>query len=55
VTEDLAAGDILTEHNIRCIRPAGGLPPKHYDALLGRRVVKPVKRGTPANWDLLGE
>jgi N-acetylneuraminate synthase len=55
VTEDLAAGDILTEHNIRCIRPAGGLAPKHYDALLGRRVVKPVKRGTPANWDLLGE
>lgn len=54
VTEDLAAGDVLTPGNLRAIRPGFGLPPKHYDVLLGRRVNRAVPRGTPVHWDLLG-
>lgn len=53
VTQDLVPGDVLGVDNLRCIRPGGGLPPKHYDQLLGRRVVKAVKKGTPASWDLV--
>lgn len=52
VVADLKAGDTLTRENLRCIRPGAGLPPKHYQMLLGRRVKDPVKRGTPATWDL---
>lgn len=55
VTRDLAPGDVLSEDNLRCIRPGGGLAPKHFDQLLGRRVVKTVKKGTPASWDMLEE
>ncbi|MFO1316186.1 MAG: pseudaminic acid synthase [Burkholderiales bacterium] len=51
--QDLAAGDTLTSENVRAIRPGGGLPPKHLDAVLGRRVRGPVARGTPLRWDLL--
>lgn len=53
VTEDLQEGDILTRSNLRTIRPGFGLPPKFYDQLIGRKVRKAVKRGTPMSWDLV--
>ncbi len=53
VSDDLEKGDVLTRENIRCVRPGNGLPPKHYEGLLGRRVNQDVKRGTPLRWDLL--
>jgi len=52
IAEDLNAGDILTPENLRRIRPGHGLPPKFYDVLLGRRVARPVKKGTPVSWHL---
>jgi len=30
-----------------------GPPPKYYDILLGKRVKKEVKIGTPFQWDLI--
>jgi pseudaminic acid synthase len=51
---DLKAGDLLTPANLRRIRPGSGLAPKHYAALLGRRVARDVTAGTPVSWDLLG-
>ncbi|GAB4140319.1 MAG: pseudaminic acid synthase [Sphingomonadales bacterium] len=51
---DIAAGEPLSPANIRCIRPAGGLPPKYYDRLLGRRAARAIRRGTAINWDVLG-
>jgi len=54
ICEDLKAGDVLTPRNLRAIRPGLGLPPKFIDQLMGKRVIRPVKRGTPAQWDLIG-
>ena len=54
ICEDLRAGDTLTPRNLRAIRPGLGLPTKYKDQLLGRRVTRAVKRGTPASWDLIG-
>jgi pseudaminic acid synthase len=53
ITEDLKEGDVLTRSNLRTIRPGFGLPPKFYDQLLGRKLRKAVKRGTPMSWDLV--
>ena len=53
VAEDLAPGDVLTEQNLRIIRPGLGLPPKYFETLLGKRVGRAVRRGTPMSWDLL--
>lgn len=53
VAEDLAPGDVLTEGNLRIIRPGHGLPPKYFDNLIGKRVGRAVRRGTPMSWDLL--
>jgi pseudaminic acid synthase len=54
IAEDIRAGEALTASNMRCVRPGLGLPPKFYDMLLGRRVNRDVKKGTPMSWDLLG-
>ena len=53
ITKDLEVGDELTKENLRCIRPGYGLLPKYYDMFIGKRVSKPVKRGSPLNWDLV--
>lgn len=53
ITRDLKQGDVLDSTCLRAIRPGLGLPPKYYDVLVGRRVAKDVRRGTPARWDLL--
>jgi N-acetylneuraminate synthase len=53
VAEDLQAGDILTARNLRAVRPGLGLPPKHLDQLLGRRMAVAAQKGTPMSWDLL--
>jgi len=54
VVDDLAAGDTLSEQNLRAIRPGYGLAPKYYDDMIGKRVTRNVKRGTPASWELVG-
>lgn len=51
--EDVAKGQALTVSNIRRIRPGGGLPPKDYERLLGRKARKAIKRGTPVTWELV--
>lgn len=54
VVQDIQKGGIITRGNLRSIRPGFGLPPKFYEILLGRQVVRHVKRGTPFDWSLLG-
>lgn len=53
VVRDLKHGDIFTSANVRCIRPAFGLEPKHYQTVLGKRASADIKRGTPLRWDLV--
>ena len=53
IGEDMKAGDVLTERNLRRIRPGSGLPPKYYDVLLGKHVNQDVRKGTPLDWHLI--
>jgi N-acetylneuraminate synthase len=55
VVQDLRAGDVLTRQNLRAIRPGRGLPPKYLAELLGKRVVRDIKKGTPASLDMVSE
>lgn len=52
---NMKAGQIITEDDIRRIRPGYGLPPKHFEELLGRMVSKDVMRGTAVQWELLSD
>lgn len=53
VAKDMKAGEQFTANNLRVVRPGYGLPPKYYDILLGKRVNRAVKRGTPVSWNLI--
>lgn len=54
VVEDIAAGEFLTERNIRSIRPGYGMHPKHYPAVLGKRASRELKRGEPLDVSMMG-
>jgi len=53
IAEDMKSGDVLTNENLRIVRPALGLPPKFYELMLGRKIKNDVVAGTPLQWDLL--
>lgn len=53
VVEDIRAGEMITGKNVRAIRPGFGLPPRHLQAVLGRRARVDVKRGTALSWDMI--
>lgn len=47
---DIAVGDEFTEYNVRSIRPAHGLHPRHLDQLLGQKSKRYLSRGTPLSF-----
>lgn len=47
VAQDMQCGDIITEDNIRSVRPADGLPPKYLSNILGRKVKCDISKGEP--------
>jgi N-acetylneuraminate synthase len=53
VSQDIKKGELLTEKNIRVVRPGVGLPPKYYDLILGKRASSDLKKGTPFSWNLI--
>jgi pseudaminic acid synthase len=53
VVADMRAGEEFTPTNLRSIRPGAGLPPKHLEAILGRRAATDIARGTPLSWNLV--
>tara|TARA_Y100000748_G_C15463632_1_gene475970 strand:+ start:367 stop:1416 length:1050 start_codon:yes stop_codon:yes gene_type:complete len=53
ISEDIKKGEMLTNKNIRIIRPGLGLAPKYYNIILGKTVNKDLKKGTPLNWELM--
>lgn len=52
--KDIFPGEVLTQENIRIIRPGHGLKPKYYDEILGKKAACRIERGTPLSFDLIG-
>lgn len=53
IVEDMKAGDVITEKNMRAIRPGLGLSPKYYDIILGKKVKCDLKKGTALTWSVI--
>jgi pseudaminic acid synthase len=45
VVEDIKEGEVITEKNVRSIRPGFGLHPKYYSEVLGKKVNKAIEKG----------
>jgi pseudaminic acid synthase len=50
---DIAAGEGISDANVRSIRPGFGLAPKHLPEILGRTAKTDIRRGTAMSWDIL--
>jgi len=53
VVENIKKGELLTNINIKSIRPSDGLHPKHYNEVLGKKAKTNIGKGTPLSWDLI--
>lgn len=53
IVKDMKKGDILTEENVRSIRPSNGISPKYYDEVMGLKVCCDIDRGTPLTKELI--
>ena len=53
VAKDMKAGDVFTEENLRSVRPSCGLHTKYYEEILGKKITKDAKLGTPMSWELV--
>jgi N-acetylneuraminate synthase len=53
IARDMEKGETLTKESVRCIRPGLGLPPKCFDLVLGKRINRDAKRGTPLAWEMI--
>ena len=54
VVKDVKAGEVLTQENLRAIRPGFGLSPKYLHQMLGKRINRSVPKGTPCSLDMIG-
>lgn len=53
VAEDVKVGDIVTEQNVRSVRPGYGLHPKYLPEVLGKKFVKDCKKGERFALDMI--
>lgn len=53
VVADIRKGELFTANNVRSIRPANGLHPRHLPEVLGRRATRDLEHGTPLTWEMV--
>ena len=54
VARDIEAGEPLSRDNLRIVRPAFGLAPKHFKTVLGKTAKSSLKKGQPLSWEDIG-
>ncbi|NNE32367.1 MAG: pseudaminic acid synthase [Winogradskyella sp.] len=53
VTTNVKEGEIITENNVKSVRPGYGLHPKHYASLMGKKFNKDFEKGTPLKLSMI--
>ncbi|OFY63625.1 MAG: pseudaminic acid synthase [Bacteroidetes bacterium RIFCSPLOWO2_02_FULL_36_8] len=53
IIKDIKKDDLLTEENVRIIRPGDGLHPRFWELILGKKVNQDIKRGTALKWGMI--
>tara|TARA_B100001989_G_C24538699_1_gene466170 strand:- start:915 stop:1955 length:1041 start_codon:yes stop_codon:yes gene_type:complete len=49
--KDLPKGHIITQFDIKKVRPGYGLPPKFYELIIGKTLNRDVEHAEPVSWD----
>lgn len=51
ISNDVKKGDIVSEKNIKSVRPSNGMHPKYYNEVLGKVFLDDYKKGTPLTFE----
>ncbi len=51
--KDIKAGEVIKEEHVKSIRPGYGLAPKYLQSLIGKKIARSVKRGTPVTAEVI--
>lgn len=51
VAEDIKAGEVITEKNVRSVRPGFGLHPRYLKEIIGERINKDLIKGERLSLD----
>lgn len=54
VSSAVRKGEALTASNVRSVRPANGLHPRHLPEVLGRVATRDLDAATPLAWEMVG-
>lgn len=53
VVKNIKKGELITEENVRSVRPGFGLHPKYLEEVLGKKAKKDLEKGTPFKRDFV--
>ena len=53
VAENMKKGEVITEINVRSVRPGYGLHPKYLPEILGKKVNRDIEKGTRFAWEFV--
>ena len=53
VVEDIRSGELISEKNVRSIRPGFGMHPKFFNEVLGEKVKMDLEKGIPLQWKMI--
>ncbi len=53
IVKDVSVGEVITNENVRAIRPGGGCSPALLEKLIGRKFASSQRAGTPLNESLV--
>ena len=51
--KDVKAGDLITDENIKSIRPGYGIPPKFKNKVIGKEIKVDAVKGSSLQWEML--
>jgi len=51
ISKDVSKGDIITEDNVKSVRPGIGLHPKHLENILGKKFTTDNEKGKPLSFN----
>lgn len=52
VAEDIKAGEVMTEQNVRSVRPGYGLHPKYMKDVIGKKAIIKLQKGIALDWTM---
>ena len=54
VINDVKKGELLSNKNIKSLRPGGGIEPKHFDQIVDQyKASRDISKGTLLQWDMV--